>query len=55
MLADVAHVILNRPMEISTNVRPPRFREVIQVPKKVSCLCSLVHMWCLAGMRVRFD
>lgn len=24
-----------RPMEISTNVRPPRFREVIQVPKKV--------------------
>ncbi|CAM0952543.1 unnamed protein product [Alopecurus aequalis] len=24
-----------RPMEISTNVRPPRFREIIQVPKKV--------------------
>ncbi|KAF7073747.1 hypothetical protein CFC21_078691 [Triticum aestivum] len=24
-----------RPMEISTNVRPPRLREVIQVPKKV--------------------
>ncbi|KAG8057470.1 hypothetical protein GUJ93_ZPchr0002g24684 [Zizania palustris] len=24
-----------RPMEISTKVRPPRFREVIQVPKKV--------------------
>uniref|UniRef100_A0A453LDE0 Uncharacterized protein n=1 Tax=Aegilops tauschii subsp. strangulata TaxID=200361 RepID=A0A453LDE0_AEGTS len=23
-----------RPMEISTNVRPPRLREVIQVPKK---------------------
>jgi ribosomal RNA-processing protein 36 len=24
-----------RPMEISTKVRPPRFREIIQVPKKV--------------------
>ncbi|VAI20047.1 unnamed protein product [Triticum turgidum subsp. durum] len=24
-----------RPMEISTNVRPPRLREVIQVPKKL--------------------
>ncbi|VAI34815.1 unnamed protein product [Triticum turgidum subsp. durum] len=33
-----------RPMEISTNVRPPRLRDVIQVPKKVSCLCDSVHI-----------
>nr|ABG73439.1 unknown protein [Oryza brachyantha] len=26
---------LNRPMEISTKVRPPRLREIMQVPKKV--------------------
>ncbi|AQL01972.1 Putative DUF947 domain containing family protein [Zea mays] len=27
--------VFNRPMEISTKVRPPKLREVIQVPKKV--------------------
>ncbi|OEL19791.1 hypothetical protein BAE44_0019192 [Dichanthelium oligosanthes] len=31
-----------RPMEISTKVRPPKFKEVIQVPKKVSCSANLV-------------
>jgi ribosomal RNA-processing protein 36 len=30
--------VFNRPMEISTKVRPPKLREVIQVPKKVSCV-----------------
>jgi hypothetical protein len=30
--------VFNRPMDISTKVRPPKLREVIQVPKKVSCV-----------------
>jgi hypothetical protein len=30
--------VFNRPMAISTKVRPPKLREVIQVPKKVSCV-----------------
>jgi hypothetical protein len=30
--------VFNRPMEISTKVRPPKLREVIHVPKKVSCV-----------------
>lgn len=37
---------LNRPMEISTKVRPPRFREIIQVPKKVSCYSVELYSVC---------
>jgi len=35
--------VFDRPMEISTKVRPPKLREVIQVPKKVSCASDLVR------------
>jgi len=41
-------------MEISTKVRPPKLREVIQVPKKVSCATSLVLLFALAPNSVRF-
>lgn len=39
--------VFDRPMEISTKVRPPKLREVIQVPKKVSCaprFSSICHV-----------
>ena len=49
--------IVNRPMEISTKVRPPKLREVIQVPKKVSCAPNLVRFIILLSLLlpIQFD
>ena len=48
---------MNRPMEISTKVRPLKLREVIQVPKKVSCAPNLVRfiILLLLVLPIQFD